>query len=303
MLVFASLSVLLFVFVVLIYRVICKICPKPEKTEAKAFDQLLAYAGYDYDPVQDIFYSRLDAWQREFGYCRLYDEAAAPACMIVDSEPVEFEYGGKRWLIQFWKGRYYLNTGCEIGVYYTDQQDLSLPGLFTGTFYQCAEDKDLLEMSFVLFKKGRKLFGRSEKHWWLSGFKTGEFSEPEELAMQIKIKFPAEEMCECFVNALTKIGYQRNQIRIDGASAELVFDRPYTPKPLTRSEITDRIIQKNNKLACERYQEITFRCRSMADRICVIRRKEPLFYVGLIRIGKTRHIIKAFYKLIEQSID
>ncbi|QOX62180.1 DUF4474 domain-containing protein [Anoxybacterium hadale] len=307
MLVFASLSALLLVFVILIYRmiysIICSIYPKPEKTEAKAFDQLLSYAGYQYDPEQDIFFSRLDAWQREFGYCRLYDEAAAPASIIIDAEPVTFVYGGKRWLIQFWKGQYYLNTGCEIGVYYTDQQDLNIPGLFTGTFYQCAADDDLMELSYVLFQKGRKLFERTEKHWWLSGFKAGVFSEPEELAMHIKITFLDETMCEAFVAALIKIGYQRSQIKINGTDAEFIFDRTHTPKPFTRSEKTDRIIQNYNRLACKRYRQITSRCRTMAERICIIRRKEPLFYEGMIRIGKTRRIIKAFYELIEHGID
>lgn len=307
MLVFASLSVLLLVFIILIYRmisrIICSIYPRPEKTEVKAFEQLLSYAGYNYDPVQDIFFSRLDAWQREFGYCRLYDEAAAPASIIIDAEPVEFEYGGKKWLIQFWKGQYYLNTGCEIGVYYTDQQDLNIPGLFTGTFYQCASDDDLLGLSYVLFKKGRKLFERTERHWWLSGFKAGVFSEPEELAMHIKITLLDEKMCEAFVAALTKIGYQRSQLKIDGAYVEFVFDKAHTPKPFTRSEKTDRMIQNYNRLACKRYRQITIRCRTMAEKICIIRRKEPLFYEGMIRIGKTRRIIKAFYELIEHRTD
>lgn len=45
-------------------------------------------AGYSYDPKQDIFYSNMDAWQRNMGYCRLYDEAAAPMGMIIDCEPI-----------------------------------------------------------------------------------------------------------------------------------------------------------------------------------------------------------------------
>jgi len=45
----------------------------------------------------------------------LYDEAAAPLGMIVDCEPIHFEYKGKRWLIQFWKGQYDLPTGAEVG--------------------------------------------------------------------------------------------------------------------------------------------------------------------------------------------
>lgn len=52
-------------------------------------------AGYLYNPKQDIFYSRKNAWQRNMGYCRLYDEAEAPSGMIVDCEPIYFEYDEK----------------------------------------------------------------------------------------------------------------------------------------------------------------------------------------------------------------
>jgi uncharacterized protein (DUF927 family) len=54
-------------------------------------------AGFAYSKQQDIFYSTLNAWQRSFGYSRLYDEAAAHFAMIVDSEPIYFDYDGKRW--------------------------------------------------------------------------------------------------------------------------------------------------------------------------------------------------------------
>ena len=37
--------------------------------------------------------------------------------MIIDCEPVRFYYGGKKWLIELWKGQYGMTTGCEIGVY------------------------------------------------------------------------------------------------------------------------------------------------------------------------------------------
>ena len=63
------------------------------------FDRLLERLGYAYDQSQGIFVSILHAWQRDFGYCRLYDEAAALFSMIIDCEPIYFSYGGKRWLI------------------------------------------------------------------------------------------------------------------------------------------------------------------------------------------------------------
>ena len=32
---------------------------------------------------------------------------------IIDCEPIYFSYGGKRWLIELWKGQYALTTGAE----------------------------------------------------------------------------------------------------------------------------------------------------------------------------------------------
>ncbi len=299
MLVFASISVLLFIFAFLIYRVIVNLRPKGLKSEDFAFEQLLGYTGFAYDPDQDIFYSRFDAWQRDFGYCRLYDEAAAPAGMVIDSEPVQFEYDGKRWLIQLWKGQYYLSTGCEIGVYYTEHQDLHIPDLFDGVFYYCADDRDLPMLSYSLIKGGKELFHRSEKNWWISGFRPGEFSEPSELTMLVRITFQESAMCGCFVDAMMKLGYREQDVDTDGISVQFHFRNTHTPQPLTRSEEAAKIIQSFNKQICIKYQEITKGSRSLAERVRTIREKEPLLYEGLIRIGKTRQIYKAYYKLKE----
>ena len=84
------------------------------------FDETIEASGFLYDPEEDIFYSKMNPWQRKYGYCRLYDEIAAPLGMIVDSEPIHFKYEGKSWLIEFWKGQYDLTTGCEIGIYNTN---------------------------------------------------------------------------------------------------------------------------------------------------------------------------------------
>ncbi|MCR3923562.1 MAG: DUF4474 domain-containing protein, partial [Firmicutes bacterium] len=134
------------------------------------WDKTLEKVGFLYDPKQDIFISRMDAWQRNYGYFRLYDEMLAPLNMIVDCEPIYFHYNDKRWLIQLWKGQYALTLGCEIGIYYTDQPDIHIPNLFSGPFFQCAEDEDLLQMAYTLYKNEEILFTRADHHWWLTGF-------------------------------------------------------------------------------------------------------------------------------------
>jgi hypothetical protein len=296
-LLYPSILVLLVIFAYQFYRLFRNVRQKRRKAREADFYKLLGDAGYSYDPAQDIVYSKMNAWQREFGYCRLYDEAAAPAGMVLDTDPIYFAYGGKRWMIQLWKGQYLVNTGCEIGVYYTDDSDVTVPNLFSGAFYKCVSNKDRLKMTYKLYKNGQELFHREDKHWWLTGFKIGEFSEPRELSMQISITFRHKSMCGSFLKAMKKIGYSEQEIKTDGITAEFLFDKTRTPQPKTRSEETDWIIQRGNEFMCKKFHELTGNRPDLKDKLNLVREKEPQLYQALINIGKTRQVFKAFEKL------
>lgn len=295
---YPAILVLLIIFIYLTYRILRNFSPKqPIENGKNEFDKLLGDAGYAYDQDQNIFYAKMNAWQRKFGYCRLYDEAAAPAGMILDSEPVCFTFNGKRWMIEFWKGQYYLNTGCEIGVYYADGPVLNVPDLFQGTFYHCVKNRNRLDMEYTLFKNGKELFHRSGRHWWLSGFRPGEFSEPWELSMKIRIRFRSRKMFWNFIMALKKIGYQDHELNLDGTTVEFLFDKTHTPQPMTRTEETDWIIQRNNEKACTRFREITKGYYSWTGKIRAIQDKEPYLFEAITNFGKTKQIFKSFEKL------
>lgn len=264
-----------------------------------SLDKAIEAAGYSYDLQQDIFYSNIDAWQREQGYCRLYDEAAAPLGMIIDCEPIYFEYHNKRWLIEFWKGQYDLTTGCEIGVYATEEPDLDIPGVFKGTFYRSVDNADLLKMSFSLKKNGKILFTREDKHWWLTGFKLGEFSQPSELTMFLSITFKNEDMCKAFVEGLKNAGYWQDEIIIAGNTVGLKFDKTRTPQPITRRPETDFIIQRKNELLCDKYQDITSGYDNFPDKINAIKKQAPEMYEQIINIGKTTQLFDKYKKIKE----
>ena len=135
----------------------------------------LEETGFAYELKGDYFYSLMECWQREVGYCRLYDEAAPLFNMIMDCEPVTFSYACKRWLIELWKGQYGITTGGEIGIYNTERNDID-SDKFKGTFYENISNEEMLKMSFVLRRNGRVILKRSAVHWWLTGFKLGQFS-------------------------------------------------------------------------------------------------------------------------------
>jgi len=259
--------------------------------------ELISDAGYSYDPEQDIFYSKLDSWQRNMGYCRLYDEACAPFSMIVDCEPIFFEYGGKRWMIEFWKGQYGMTTGGEVGVYTTEGTDLDIPDFFTGTFYNCARDEDCLYMSFTLEKNGKVLFTRSDRHWWVTGFKLGEFAEPWELSMYLTIALKDAEMRDAFLEGLIKAGYSENEILIVENIVGLLFDKPRTPQPASRMKGTDWLIQRKNEFLCDRYMEITEPYEKFPDKMRAIRKMAPELYNMVLNLGRSKQLFAAFEKI------
>lgn len=266
-------------------------------TGNEELDKTIAVAGYSYDPVQDIFFSTMDPWQRNVGYCRLYDEAAAPLGMIIDSEPIYFKYQGKKWMIGLWKGQYDLVTGGEIGVY-EGLLDIDILGVFSGTFYKAVSNVDRLQMSYSLKKNGKTLFTREGKHWWLTGFKFGEFSEPFELQMDTVITFENVPMRDAFVSGLRNAGYSDPSFKIDENSVSFIFDIPHTPQPLTRTEKTDWIIQRKNELLCEKYQEITEPYHAFPDKVKAIEEQAPEMYEQLLMMGKNKKHYEMFIVII-----
>jgi hypothetical protein len=188
-------------------------------------------AGFLYDPVQDIIYSRLDALQRKAGYHWGFDEAAAPFGMIIDCEPFYFQYAGKLWMIELWKGQYDVECGAEIGVY-RDNVGLPLPP--GARWYACVDTADQLTMKFTLYLNGRELLHRGpESHWWLTGFKWGVFTAlTSDLTMDLEIVFPKTEMRDAFKQVVREKGYATTEK--NSFSIAFTFDSPRTEQPLSR---------------------------------------------------------------------
>ena len=74
--------------------------------------ELYPWLDIPYDSPWDIFYSNIDAWQKDFGYSQIMMKLQRIG-MIIDSEPIRFNYGGRKWLIELWKGQYGMTTGAE----------------------------------------------------------------------------------------------------------------------------------------------------------------------------------------------
>lgn len=176
---------------------------------------------YQYSYEDDYYYTNdKEAWQYNFGYGKLYDIAAPYILLEYDYVRVFFEYEGKDWMIQLWKGQYGLVFyGSEIGVYnkpHTDKKD----NLFT--FYSCPAEEDWLKMSMTLYHENlrgeyeREFTRPYDDYWWCTGFKDGHLriEEPaDELKMSSRITFKDKEMRKLFTQGLKDCGFTKADSR------------------------------------------------------------------------------------------
>jgi Domain of unknown function (DUF4474) len=229
-------------------------------------------AGFRYDPDQDIIYSKMYPLQRQLGYAYGYDAAALTMGAIIDCEPIFFEYDGRTWMIELWKGQYGLETGCEIGVYYRSQGASSpLYALLDATigrrshdptpshnlFFDCVGDDDRLVMSSVLYRNGQKLFSRGpQKHWWLTGFEWGVLSRPEDLTMDVSITCVSSAMCTALVDALEAMGYQG--LTVVSPTVSFTFDTPKTFQPRSDVPVLVTAVSAANTAIVTAYNSMGF---------------------------------------------
>ncbi len=166
------------------------------KNPNKAQD-ILEFAGFEYDDKQGIYYSQMNPLQRNFGFNFVYDTAAPIVGMIYDTERLEFVYEGKEWMVQLWKGQYGITSGAEVGLYSRDPNRVMQ--------YDCADDEELIVMQYDFYNMGEYVFSRGpEKHWWLTGFKVFNVGIPFMITMDITLKFTDNQMASAFMTALKK---------------------------------------------------------------------------------------------------
>lgn len=167
--------------------------------------------GFDLDLDQIVFYSTINPWQRNFGFCEVYDMAAPLIGCHYNTERFKFDYKGMEWMIQPWKGQYGITTGAEIGIYHKPKDR-------TTDFYDCVSDEEMIPMGFKLYKnrhngKGWELlFERPvQPHWWSTGFKVGEVTSWKDLLCDYTLTLKDQDMLNGFTGALDGKGLVRGK--------------------------------------------------------------------------------------------
>ena len=151
--------------------------------------------GFDYDAGQYLVIGATEAWQRQFGFCRLYDTLSPLVLMDYDTVRIKFQYGEMDWMVQLWKGNYAITNGGEIGIYHKPTTRLI-------EFYDCAENSELPQMAMTLRRGDQILFTRGlQPHWWMTGFQLGTLYKPAQLTLDGQLIFEDPAMRDAFVKA------------------------------------------------------------------------------------------------------
>lgn len=263
-----------------------KICRMDICKKVCLLNNLLNPLGFSYCIQQDIVVTKIEAWQRKFGYCSLFDRTASRFGMVFDCEPVFFYYRGRTYRIELWKGQYGINLGGEIGVYYAEG---ILPAeQFETARFQSVSDRELLTAEMTFYHKGHKLFENSGKHWWLTGFRVGKYCEPEDTAMRVSLCFHSQEMLYAFTESLLNMGYGKNELTVFDTAISFLYSRPHTKQPHSAHGLLAAWIQRKNRLVCKLFLSVTKPFSCTADRVLYLYFFLPIAFRHLLSGRRSR---------------
>lgn len=255
-----------------------------------SINKVLAPFGFAFDLEEDIVISRNDAWQRNFGYMDLYDSKAPFFAMVMDAQPIYFDYNCKHYRIEFWKGQYGITTGGEVGVYIRKEDSISKD------VYRACTDEERLDIYFVLSKKCQ-LFSRCGTSWWLTGFDIGLFSKPKDLKMGVCINFPDCKMRNAFVHAMIEAGYSKNSLCVCNNMVCFDYCAPSSYyKPNCSHRIVKFIAQIFNCINCHTYMFLTRPFNRTIDKLSYLSYMCPCLYRLIIKLCIPRRKQKCYHK-------
>ena len=177
-------------------------------------------SGHNFNIYELTVYSTVDCWMRNYGFCLLYDVAAnaLPTTFTYVTRRFKFSYDGLDWMIQMWKGNYFITNGGEVGLYWRE------PGKM-GTYYNCATEEMELPMSLQVAIGDKVLVDRKlQNHWWISGFNLSDkLYIPSALTLTTTIVMPDKEMLNAFTAAIEDNVMNDVTYTVDGLSVTLVW--------------------------------------------------------------------------------
>ena len=174
--------------------------------------------GHNFNFYEMTMYSVVDCWMRNYGFCLFYDIAAnlAPVNFTYITRRFKFSYDGLDWMVQIWKGNYFIANGGEVGLYWREKGQV-------GSYYNCATEE--IPMSLQVSIGDKVLVNRKlQDHWWISGFNIGEkLYLPSALTLKSTLVMPDKEMLEAFTGAIDENVMGDVTYTVDGLNVNLVW--------------------------------------------------------------------------------
>lgn len=227
-------------------------------------NEILEPFGYSYCCTQDLISSQIDAWQKNYGYTHLYDKLAYKLDIVFDCLPVYFNYNGKTWLIEFWKGQYGICAGCEVGVYCSNE--IIPEDERENTVFFAVPKSEMPFISFCLYENGKPLAEMEGYHWWLTAFLPGKFASPDSLSMNVNLTFPTAKLAGCFSEGLKNAGYCCHDICTGCNTVSFSITDDF-PEETGLKRFILKLIQFKNKCTACVYRSITRPFTRTCDRI------------------------------------
>ncbi|XCP85464.1 DUF4474 domain-containing protein [Roseburia hominis] len=273
------------------HQIIRKICEMDPCQKIYLLDNLAKPFGFSYLPCPDIMTSQVDAWQRAFGYQSLFDQSAPHFNMVLDCEPIYFDYDGRTWLIEFWKGQYGLSCGAEIGIYAADE--VLRPSQYKTAHFHSVKDEEMLPLSMELFHNNCCLFSINRIHWWLTGFCVGKYTVPEDLRLRITLTFPSSTMLKNFIEALLSKGYEKYDLCIRNLSISFTFVTPHSSQNVSHFPFRRLLAKCMDKFLVRLYCHFTrpFTCTS--DRLLYLYYFLPSVFRRILYFYKNKCVKKS----------
>lgn len=176
-------------------------------------------SGYDFNVKTYTVTTPVDVWMRNAGYTVLFDIVGNMGFINCDTARIKFEYGGKYWMFQLWKGNYAFDllNGGEIGIYNkTDKNSI---------MYDCASDDEMLNMSLKVLHGDETVIDMERQlHWWLCGMRFGKTISPDELTLCATVEFDDLQMMNCFVEAAEEQYFDEITVSVSGNAVSLIWN-------------------------------------------------------------------------------
>lgn len=176
--------------------------------------------GHNFNYYEMTLYSTVDCWMRNYGFCIFYDVAANlfPTNFDYITRRFKFSYDGLDWMIQMWKGNYFISNGGEVGIYWREPGQL-------GSYYNCATEEMEMPMSLQVSVGEKVLVNRElQNHWWICGFNMSDkFYLPTALTLKTTLVMPDNDMLTAFTQAIEDNVMNDVTYTVDGLNVNVVW--------------------------------------------------------------------------------